>query len=328
MHDDSASFWADIKEYEGRLARDPESYLFARLAEIYLKVGLVDDALHVARQGAARHPAYVAGQRVLARACHARGLKDECRAALERVTLALPEDGDAQRMLGRLLSGQGAVEAAARAFRTALEFNPDDMESRVELEALERAMAQSRPVVEETGVALGAAAPAGDHLDADFGAFEEEPEEIIEDAEILEVDEADLLESEEGAGEAAAAAVEPAAPAAPVGPAEPVLPGMVGYDPLSTVTLAELYIQQGFTDKALEVYRTILAHDPANAQARSRIAVIEGLIAAAGGLAPQGGSGGEPVLEASPTPAPEKADERIAILEGWLGTIGRLKACR
>ena len=46
-----ASFWADIKHLEERLAQDPKSYLFARLADVYLKVNLIDDALHTARQG-------------------------------------------------------------------------------------------------------------------------------------------------------------------------------------------------------------------------------------------------------------------------------------
>jgi len=323
MHDDSASFWADIKEYEERLARDPDSFLFARLAEIYLKVGLADDALHIARQGVTRHPAYVAGLRALAQASHAKGLKDECRAALERVTLAMPEDGEAQRMLGRILSDQGDAVAAGRAFRTALAFNPDDTESRVELDALERSLAQSLPEAEETGVALGSQAPVGDHLDADFGAFEdetaEEIEEIIEDVEILDMDEADLLEEEE----AEESVVAPFAPAAA---------GMVGYDPLSTVTLAELYVQQGFTDKALEIYRTILVNDPGNSEAQSRIAMLEGMAAPPGGLA----AAAEIPAPAGEEPAPVAASgvvtagrgEALAVLDGWLGNIRRLKECR
>lgn len=48
---DSASFWTDIKNLEEQLAKSPDSFCFARLSDVYLKVGLVDDALHVARQG-------------------------------------------------------------------------------------------------------------------------------------------------------------------------------------------------------------------------------------------------------------------------------------
>jgi len=328
MENDSASFWGDIKEYEERLARDPDSLLFARLAEIYLKVGLVDDALHIARQGAERHPGYIAGQRVLAHACHAKGLEDECRAALERVTVALPEDGDAQKMLGRILAAKGNNEAAVKAFRTALEFNPDDVGGRVELESLERCMApepaEEQPVAQEP---WRSDLPVADTMDADFAAFEDEagePEEIIEDLEILELDESDLLELDEMEEPEEEAEVEPPATGEP------------GYDPLSTVTLAELYAQQGFTDKALTVYRSILAHDPDNAGIRSRIALLEaGLAVDAGSIS--AGSAGEAAISesvceepspAAPSPLPARSAEVVAILEGWLGNIGRLKQCR
>lgn len=308
MPDDSASFWAEIKGYEERLGHDPDSFLFARLAGLYLKLGLLDDALHIARQGVSRHPGYVAGQRALAMACHARGLADECRQALERVTTALPEDGEAQKMLARLLSAGGSYADAIRALRTALDFNPDDAECRVELEALERSSAAATDAAHPPG----AAEPAADLLDAGFGAYgeEDEAEEIIEELEILDVDEADLLVEED------------AAPLAAV----PDLPAEAPHDPLSTATLAELYVQQGFRDKALEIYGAILASDPANDGVRARIAELEG------GMSP----GVEPALagafeEPSPPAAPpagDGEDEAIAVLEGWLDNIGRLKACR
>jgi len=53
---DSASFWTDIKNLEEQLAKNPDSLCFARLSEIYLKTGLIDDALHTARLGVTKHP--------------------------------------------------------------------------------------------------------------------------------------------------------------------------------------------------------------------------------------------------------------------------------
>ena len=47
------------------------------------------------------------------------------------------------------------------------------------------------------------------------------------------------------------------------------------HDPLSTLTLAELYEQQGFIAKALDIYRTILADDPANAAAPGQDCQLE-----------------------------------------------------
>ncbi len=47
MQQDNSSFWTDIKTFEEQLAKSPDSYCFARLSEVYLKVtggGLVSFA--------------------------------------------------------------------------------------------------------------------------------------------------------------------------------------------------------------------------------------------------------------------------------------------
>jgi 3-dehydroquinate synthase len=178
------------------------------------------------------------------------------------------------------------------------------------------------PLDEEPAIAGSwhAGVPVADTMDADFAAFEDEigePEEIIEDLEILELDEADLLEMEET-------------------DAEPLAAGEPDHDPLSTATLAELYAQQGFTDKALEVYRAILAHDPDNTGVRSRIALLEAGLTVNLAAASAGSTGADAIQErtcegpspAASSPPQEKEAEALAILDGWLDNIGRLKACR
>jgi hypothetical protein len=46
---------------------------------------------------------------------------------------------------------------------------------------------------------------------------------------------------------------------------------------LSSSTLAELYFTQGFTDKAIEVYRELLVREPDNARASGRVTELMGL---------------------------------------------------
>lgn len=320
MQHDNASFWADIKNYEERLSQAPDSYIFAQLSEVYLKVGLVDDALYTARQGVDKYPGYVAGQRSLALACHAKGLLDESREALEKVTTALPEDREAQKLLGRLLSMSGNSKAAVRAFRTVLEFYPDDVECRLELEALERRTSTSLMEVSQgSAMQMGVEESAYDQQDVEFVAFAEEigeSEEIIEDVEILEMDEADLVEVDEAPSVASV-----------------TLPP----DPLSTVTLAELYVQQGFIDKALEIYRVILADDPANSDVQSRIAKLENKEPTGfeiyQDLKPSEDSAAgwvfqEKTSTISAPPAQGETDNAVSILEGWLDNIRGMKACR
>jgi tetratricopeptide (TPR) repeat protein len=48
-------------------------------------------------------------------------------------------------------------------------------------------------------------------------------------------------------------------------------------DELTSSTLAELYFNQGFTDKAVEVYRQLLQREPGNERGRTRLAELEAL---------------------------------------------------
>lgn len=320
MQQDNLSFWTEIKSLEERLAKFPDSFCFAKLSEIYLKVGSVDDALYTARQGVAKHPAYLAGQRALAMACHARGFNDECLLALQRVTAAMPEDCESLKMLGRLFVRSGDREAGRKAFLTVLEFNPDDAESRLELDSLEKP---------------GAAPLSSGEID------QYEDEEIIEDLEILEDDQT----SSDFQFQDLKVASAPSAPTA-----EPQ------QDPLSTGTLAELYVSQGFIHKALDIYRGIQVDSPTNIAVSKRIAELELQAVAAEPTAlggddsfeeePAWESNSEPVYTA-PVPAPESptliapvwsaaselspqgtADNALNTLEGWLNNIRRIRSCR
>ena len=305
---DSASFWTDIKNLEERLAKSPDSFCFAQLADVYLKVGLVDDALHIARQGVEKHPGYLSGQRALSLACYAKGLNDEALAALKLVVKAMPEDISSQKLLGRLLADAGDQAAACQAFRTVLEFAPDDVECRVELESLERSVSGMRSDCES----------------------DEDDEEIIEDLEIVE--DSDDVENEptesgdysrdlfaESAGSASS-----------------------HHDPLSTGTLAELYVKQGFIHKALEIYRAILADNPLDEVTAERVADLEALNLGSSATIQETAyidlSEGPELLElenqklsvnsSSPVPLQGVADNAISTLEGLLENIRRIKSCR
>jgi tetratricopeptide (TPR) repeat protein len=307
---ESDSFWTDIKNLGEQLASRPDSLCFARLSDVYLKVGLLDDALHVARQGVIRHPRYLSGQRALALASHAKGLNGEALAALNLVTEALPEDLAAQKLFGRLLVEAGNHEAACQAFRTALEFVPDDVECRIELESLERSGEDGESTFES---------------DAD--------DEIIEDLEILE--ELDILEEDqtEADFEVQDISLESDVVEAPQ------------HDPLSTGTLAELYVSQGFIYKALEIYRAILADNPTDRATAERVTELETLDTANGeesGLEDASGVEDASGIEnrntdadfswqqsiATMVPQQGRADNSLATLDGWLENIRRIKSCR
>jgi hypothetical protein len=113
--------------------------------------------------------------------------------------------------------------------------------------------------------------------------------------------------------------------------------------------LAELYVQQGFVSKALDIYHTILDDDPANSVALARIAELSATGANLGEpgkdvarVAPGGAEtaeyvAGEVRFETPPAasavadaglPPQGVADNALAVLEEWLENIRRIKACR
>jgi Flp pilus assembly protein TadD len=90
---------------------------------------------------------------------------------------------------------------------------------------------------------------------------------------------------------------------------------------LSSATLAELYFNQGFTDKALDVYRQLVEREPGNERARARMAEIEALdrhLRDEEARGPQP----EPGAPADPAAVRRKAIERtIARLEAMLAAV-------
>jgi hypothetical protein len=70
-------------------------------------------------------------------------------------------------------------------------------------------------------------------------------------------------------------------------PSPPPVPPRSPEPELASPTLAELYFDQGFMDKAIEVYKRLLEREPHNARLSSRLAEIEGVhrhLSAPGGV--------------------------------------------
>jgi hypothetical protein len=101
----------------------------------------------------------------------------------------------------------------------------------------------------------------------------------------------------------------------------------VNRDPLMTGTLAELYVSQGFTDKATDIYRDILATEPGNATAASRMAELESQLLAAGSEVLPAGEQSS-AMAAVPQQGAADAGSVLPVLEGWLENIRRLRECR
>jgi tetratricopeptide (TPR) repeat protein len=117
----------------------------------------------------------------------------------------------------------------------------------------------------------------------------------------------------------------PAIAAEAPGSSAPSVPSGADAD-LSSSTLAELYFNQGFADKALAVYRQLLQREPGNERARARVTEIETLereLRAEEARSPEADKGGA----GDPATTRRQAIERtIARLEGWLAAVKKGEA--
>ena len=75
----------EIKKYQAMLETNPASRVFASLAELYRKQGMLDEAISLCLKGLKAHPAYVSGRVVLGRAYFDKGLVREAAQELEKV---------------------------------------------------------------------------------------------------------------------------------------------------------------------------------------------------------------------------------------------------
>ena len=360
MTQEMHSFWTDIKKYEDILAKDPNSYCFAQLSELYRKTGLLDDAIFVAKRGIEIHPDYVGGNLALGRAYFDKGQKTDSRVVLELVVRTTPENYIAQKLLSQIYQEQDEPDRAEKALEAVLALNPDDVESRLSLEALTRGggkVTTTEYCINDDEELEEAEIVDDDLLDSDEWSgeppvyqdvLEERPvdaaffkeEEASRDVrnEVLHEEDEELLTQEGGTD---------TTPSVPVDgnvfpdKSEPTRDEVPTRDPLTTATLAEIYSAQGFHDQALAIYRELSDDEPGNDELRHRITQIETLKAETiSNQAPPGVETGhtretfpetilsEPLSSGSEICPDSLAERALAALEQWLVGIERRRTCR
>jgi hypothetical protein len=115
-----------IDELRRRLERDPGSRLFAQLAEEHRKAGNHSDAIRVAREGLAKHPAYPSARLTLGRALLDSGDAAGARVELETALKDAPDNILASRFLGQALEKLGELRPAVEQLEKTLKMAPGD----------------------------------------------------------------------------------------------------------------------------------------------------------------------------------------------------------
>jgi tetratricopeptide (TPR) repeat protein len=306
-----------IDELRKRLEAEPGSRLFGQLAEELRKAGELDEAVGVALEGLQKHPNYASARMTLGRCLFDKGDLAGARSAFETVLKGAPDNILAGRFLAESLEGLGELRAAVEQYKAVVRLSPGDAQLAERLAAAEaRAkapqVAAPEPAAIEAppashGPAEGAEPAPIPLASVDGEDFElERPYESGSTRTTRDAGPAPEGEVPAPALEAPSAErphLPEAVPPAPfvIGPPrDEAAPGPGSAVPLAGLrrlegeppppwvepapaaeivssTLAELYFSQGVTEKAIEVYRQVLAREPGNDRARGRLAELERL---------------------------------------------------
>jgi tetratricopeptide (TPR) repeat protein len=170
----------------------------------------------------------------------------------------------------------GEAAAAEKSLKVILSQNPDDSESQMLLQSLIRTSGTITPTLLEPGV------DKGDFTVSEIGNYGEVPAQGEETEDIIELQEWDIVEevAEESPPVLIEEKIEEGEITFPEVMEEAPEDLFVGEfqeekDPLTTVTLAELYVSQGFTKRALTIFRGLLEADPQNLELKNRILALK-----------------------------------------------------
>ena len=226
--------------------KDPQGRAFVPLAEAHRRLGDLGKALSVIQEGLGVHPDFASAHMVAGWVHRSRQEPDDAMRSFERVL-----ELDAENSLARAAVAELIDDQRAQTYRDKMESKKADEQS-----ALATAD-DERPVVPIASLAPAAHRP----LVPIASLAPEAPDETIAAPGSLP----------NGAGRP----VVPIRSLAPDGEGElDVVP--VGGE-IYTETLAELYAGQGATDKAIEVYRKLIADDSDNEALNSRLTELESL---------------------------------------------------
>jgi tetratricopeptide (TPR) repeat protein len=126
-----------IEKYQNILRKDPNSQVFAALADAYRELGLLEQAEQVAKDGVRRHPSYVSGFVALGRVLVAKENWREAEQVLLKATSLAPENILAHQLSAQVYLQQNRPKEALKAYKMVLFLNPQSKTAKAAVEKLE-----------------------------------------------------------------------------------------------------------------------------------------------------------------------------------------------
>lgn len=125
---------------------NPDSLVFAPLADAYRKEGKLEEALTTCKKGLEKHPSYTSARVVLGRIFQDQEKADEAQVEFKKVLDQDPDNLMAHSLLGSLFLQKNDFQGAIEEYQKVLTLNPDDEETQTLLkQAIERAAGEQKP---------------------------------------------------------------------------------------------------------------------------------------------------------------------------------------
>ncbi len=256
-----------IAELRKKVEKDPGSRLFAQLAEELRKEGKHDEAIGVSQKGLEKNPNYPSARLTLARALLDSGRSREARPELEQIIKSSPDNILASRLLGDTLEDLGEIAPALQQFERTLRLLPGDKALIEKIGDLRARLAT--PPTPDLRPASASQALDRDLASGTLGPGSLPPPVLPSIDDTIGFDEPKRLPSP---------VAEPPSvhlqelPSVEMPPDDPDVGAQTL--PLTSVTLADLYLQQGLKAEASAVLSQVLKEEPENAQAKSKFAAV------------------------------------------------------
>lgn len=287
MTSKSRSQSALLSKYLDLYKKKPTSRVFAPLAEVYRKLGLMDEALKILKEGIKYHPQYALGYLVLAQCYHDQG-KLELTLQTLRPFKDLHRDNIVlQRLFADVCYDLSQFEEALETYKFILFLNPKDAEIIQKVTELESKL----EVKEEQRVLLKS--PSPERLNK--SVFDEDDDQWVQ-VNFNQPSNPKKLENNEWQmkpPQLVTNVISPTFKAEEIQVLERSLdddffsddPDMDDFEeenelsetsaPVVSLTLVDLYIEQNYLDKAQEILEKILEVNPADQQSLNKLRLIK-----------------------------------------------------
>ena len=254
-----------IKKHEETLARDPNSRVFAQLGELYRKVGMLDYALRVFREGVKRHPTYHLGYLGLAYCYYDLEQYQLAYATLRPLVETSRDNLRFQRLFAYCCEKLEYKDEALETWKYLLFINPKDQEASAKVTSLENVDSHgnndlaSPQAFEIDNIHASPIDDVDDWIRVDLAMGDEKN---IDKPQIKE--ESNLISLIQGETHELTDQYE-----------DEIEKSNDAEAPIVSLTLVDLYMAQGHTEKAKEILSKMLELNPNDERVQEKLKVLD-----------------------------------------------------